>query len=161
VCWQCLKRAWSVELFFSQYYIGSLWGQTCCSVMDGKLQLKHLSAANKRRSAKSIEQGKDDSIEQFSIQPHPTSGCILNCSILSSLPCFYAFGWFAIPTSRYIFNVFFILVLTSNSSKTSSLVSRWKYRQVTSTQFPVLGNYLVVEDCCSKTDAPGIFIVCI
>jgi len=46
-CWQCLKRAWSVELFFSQYCIGSLWGQTCCSVIDGKLQLKHATAALK------------------------------------------------------------------------------------------------------------------
>ena len=26
---------------------GSLWGQTCCSVIDGKLQLKHASAAKK------------------------------------------------------------------------------------------------------------------
>ena len=28
-------------------YWGSLWGQTCCSVIDGKLQLKHASAAKK------------------------------------------------------------------------------------------------------------------
>ena len=59
--------------FFSQYCIGSLWGETCCSVIDGKLQLKHASAAKKKvtwtrikniknvtrcrdsRSAKSIE----------------------------------------------------------------------------------------------------------
>ena len=57
---------------FSQYCIGSLWGETCCSVIDGKLQLKHESAAKKMtwtrikniknvtrcrdsRSAKSIE----------------------------------------------------------------------------------------------------------
>ena len=33
--------------FFSQYCIGSLWGETCCSVTDGKLQLKHASAAIK------------------------------------------------------------------------------------------------------------------
>jgi len=32
-------------------------------------------------------------------------GCILNCFMLSSLPCFYAFCWCAIPTSCYIFNV--------------------------------------------------------
>jgi len=33
--------------FFSQHCIGSLWGETCCSVTDGKLQLKHASAAKK------------------------------------------------------------------------------------------------------------------
>ena len=33
--------------FFSQYCIGSLWEETCCSVIDGKLQLKHASAAKK------------------------------------------------------------------------------------------------------------------
>ena len=36
--------------------------------------------------------------------------CVLNCFILSSLPCFYAFCWCAIPTSCYIFNVFYCLV---------------------------------------------------
>ena len=58
--------------FFSQYCIGSLWGETRCSVIDGKLQLKHASAPKKvtwtrikniknvtrcrdSRSAKSIE----------------------------------------------------------------------------------------------------------
>jgi len=30
-------------------------------------------------------------------------GLLLNCLMLSSLPCFYAFCWSAIPTSRYIF----------------------------------------------------------
>ena len=30
-----------------------------------------------------------------------------NCFMLSSLPCFYAFCWSAIPTSCYIFNVFY------------------------------------------------------
>ena len=34
--------------FFSQYCIGSLWGETCCSIIDGKLQLKHASAAKKK-----------------------------------------------------------------------------------------------------------------
>jgi len=33
--------------------------------------------------------------------------CVLNCFMLSSLPCFYAFSWSAIPTSCYIFNVFY------------------------------------------------------
>ena len=51
----------------------------------------------------------------FRTQPHPTYlstvkryvgwGCIPNCFVLSSLPCFYAFCWSAIPTSCYIFNV--------------------------------------------------------
>ena len=46
-CW-IRNIAWSGQRFFSQYCIGSLWGQTCCSVIDGKLQLKHESAAKKR-----------------------------------------------------------------------------------------------------------------
>ena len=37
-------------------------------------------------------------------------GWILNCFMLSSLPCFYAFCWSAIPTSGYIFNVFLFLL---------------------------------------------------
>jgi len=28
-------------------YWGSLWGQTCCSVIDAKLQLKHACASKK------------------------------------------------------------------------------------------------------------------
>jgi len=49
-------------------YWGSLWRQTCCSLIDGKLQLKHVLAAKKvtqtkkkvtkcrgSRSAKSME----------------------------------------------------------------------------------------------------------
>ena len=35
---------------------------------------------------------------------------VLSCFMLSSLPCFPAFCWSAILTSRYIFNVFFALV---------------------------------------------------
>jgi len=41
VCRECLKRAWSGQWFFSQYCIHllrNLWGQTCCSVIDGKRQ---------------------------------------------------------------------------------------------------------------------------
>ena len=60
-------------------------------------------------------------VKQFSIQPHPTylstlkicrvELCTeLNCLMLSSLPCFYAFCWSAIPTSCYIFNVFFLFL---------------------------------------------------
>ena len=33
--------------------------------------------------------------------------CVLNCFMLSSLPCFCAFCWSVIPTSCYIFNVFY------------------------------------------------------
>ena len=33
--------------------------------------------------------------------------CVLNCFMLSSLPYFYAFCWSVIPTSCYIFNVFY------------------------------------------------------
>ena len=64
VCRECLRRAWSGQWFFSQYCIGSLWGETCCSVIEGKLQLKHASAAYIN---------KDDSIKEFSIQPYPIS----------------------------------------------------------------------------------------
>ena len=84
-------------------YWGNLWGQTCCSVIDGKLQLKHASATDKRdinkaknvmrcrdsRSAKYRETSRDDSMKQF--------------SMLSSLPCFPVFCWFAISKSPYIF----------------------------------------------------------
>jgi len=31
----------------------------------------------------------------------------MNCFMLSSIPCFYAICWSAIPTSCYIFNVFY------------------------------------------------------
>ena len=44
-------------------------------------------------------------------------GCILNCFMLSSLPCFYAFHWSAIPTSCYIFNVFILVHVTVFSSR--------------------------------------------
>ena len=68
-CW-CAGSVWRKP---SQYYIGSLCGETCCSVIDGKLLLKHASTAKKNvtwtrikniknvtrcrdsRSAKSIE----------------------------------------------------------------------------------------------------------
>ena len=42
------EEAWSGQWFFSQYCIRSLWGETCCSVIDGKRQLKHASAAKKK-----------------------------------------------------------------------------------------------------------------
>ena len=37
---------------------------------------------------------------------------VLNCFMLSSLPCFYAFCWSAIPTSCYIFNVFYSCIVS-------------------------------------------------
>ena len=40
----------------------------------------------------------------FDVERYVGWGCILNCFMLSSLPCFYAFCWSAIPTSCYIFN---------------------------------------------------------
>ena len=36
VCRECLKKAWCGHWSLSQYWIGSLWGETCCSVIDGK-----------------------------------------------------------------------------------------------------------------------------
>ena len=39
----------------------------------------------------------------FNVERYVGWGCILNCLMLSSLPCFYAFYWYAIPTSCYIF----------------------------------------------------------
>jgi len=47
---QCCNRAWSCNdssASTAYIYWGSLWGQTCCSVIDGKLQFKHAPAAKK------------------------------------------------------------------------------------------------------------------
>jgi len=35
--------------------------------------------------------------------------CVLNCFIVSSLPCFYAFCWSAFPIARYICSVFILI----------------------------------------------------
>jgi len=43
----------------------------------------------------------------FDVKRYVGWGCILNCFMLSSLPCFYAFCWSATPTSCYIFYVFY------------------------------------------------------
>ena len=50
------------QRFFSQYCIGNLWGETCCSVIDGKLQLKHASAAKKSdiNKNKNIENARNE-----------------------------------------------------------------------------------------------------
>ena len=42
----------------------------------------------------------------FNVKIYRGWGCIVNCFMLSSLPCFYALCWSAIPTSCYIFNIF-------------------------------------------------------
>ena len=45
----------------------------------------------------------------FDVERYVGWGCKLNCFMLSSLPCFYAFCWSAIPTTCYIFNVFILV----------------------------------------------------
>jgi len=42
-------------------------------------------------------------------------GCIPNCYMLSSLPCFYALCWSAIPTSCYILNVLILVEVVTES----------------------------------------------
>ena len=42
--WMFEESLW----FLSQCCIGILWEETCCSVIDDKLQLKHASAAKKK-----------------------------------------------------------------------------------------------------------------
>ena len=47
------------QWFFSQsayMYWGSLWGQTCCSVIDGKPHHKHAPAANKENDNNKVKQ---------------------------------------------------------------------------------------------------------
>ena len=42
------KLVWLIilqSILHTSTYWGSLWGQTCCSVIDGKIQLKHTSTA--------------------------------------------------------------------------------------------------------------------
>jgi len=48
----------------------------------------------------------------FDVERYVGWGCILNCFMLSSLPCFYAVCWSAIPTSCYIFNVFYSCLIS-------------------------------------------------
>ena len=47
----------------------------------------------------------------FNVERYVGWGYILNCSMLSSLPCFYAFCWSAIPTSCYISSLSLAAVL--------------------------------------------------
>jgi len=46
----------------------------------------------------------------FNVERYVGWGCILNCFMLQSQPCFYALCWSAIPTSCFIFNVFYSCV---------------------------------------------------
>jgi len=45
------------------------------------------------------------------MEKDPCRGCILNCFMWSYLPCFCTFCSSAIPTSCYILNVFYYLLL--------------------------------------------------
>ena len=64
--------------------------------------------------------------------------------MLSSLPCFYAFCWSAIPTSSYIFNVLLFLsnyVVThcyqdSVVTHSCSLELQFEFRRITTPQIP-------------------------
>ena len=49
-------------------YSGSLWGQTCCSVIDGKLQLKHAQSHSDESCACNCSTS--------CMQPHCTMPCI-------------------------------------------------------------------------------------
>ena len=54
----------------------------------------------------------------FNVERYVGWCCILNCFMLSSLPCFHAFCWSAILTSCYLFNVLYSCnyVLAKNTS---------------------------------------------
>ena len=56
---------------------------------------------------KNIKNVKTPTLHIFPHQRYVGGSCALNCFMLSSLPCFYAFCWSAIPTSCYSFNVFY------------------------------------------------------
>jgi len=49
----------------------------------------------------------------FNVERYVGWCCILNCFMLSSLHCFYAFCWSAISTSRYTFLTFFFILVLS------------------------------------------------
>ena len=61
-------------------------------------------------------------------------GCILNCFMLSSLPCFLAFCWSAITTSCYIFNVFFFLILSMSLFLATGACLSWSLPSITEQQ---------------------------
>ena len=104
--------------------------------------IKNVTKCRESRSAKSTcrKQGRDDSIKQFSIRPHPTyllslcnygkrclmGSCIVTCFMLSSLPCFPAFCWSAIP-SLYSWCFFFGLshTIIGKRCKMCKQLSQW------------------------------------
>ena len=107
----CLEWAWSGELFFSQYCIGRLWRQMCCSVIDGKFTLKHVAAAIKR------------------VQPHPpTYISFYICRLELCTELFYAiiptlFLCFLLICYAYIslhFLMFFFILVNILSIKSLS-----------------------------------------
>ena len=69
----------------------------------------------------------------FDVERYVGWCCILNCFMLSPLPCFYAFCCSAIPTSCYIFNVFY-----SNYMCILWIHSDWKLILCT-------GSYVIIE----------------
>jgi len=80
--------------------------------------IKNVTRCRDSSSAKAYKQGRGDSIKQFSIQPtlhifphqrYVGWSCVLNSFVLSSLPCFCAVCWSAIPTSCYILNHFILV----------------------------------------------------
>ena len=79
-------------------------------------------------------------LKKFSIQPHPTYlstlkictggiACVPNCFMLSSLPCFPAFCWIAIPTSCYIlfFNLVYVLYESNDKVRNRYYISSASY----------------------------------
>ena len=58
-------------------------------------------------------------------------GCIPDCFMLSSLPCFPAFCWSAIPTSCYYFIIYITRLNTYNvwNLMKTHVVSHWVYPQ--------------------------------
>ena len=57
-----------VSDFSANTYWGSLWGRTCCSVIDGKLQLKHAPASKKL----------------LTVERYVGWSCVLKCFFLQS-----------------------------------------------------------------------------
>ena len=58
--------------------------------------------------------------------------CVLNCFMLSSLPCFYAFCWSTIPTSCYIFNAFYSCSCHFFNSR--CMLEQWSLPSITEQQ---------------------------
>ena len=98
---------------------------TKCDVAETVVLVIHTSVkkvwrCRDNRTAKSMKTSRDDGIKQFSIQHHltylPHNTCIMRkvCRVLYAelfyaiIPaCFHTFCCSVIPTSPYIFNVFY------------------------------------------------------